>query len=355
MREALAEAAKRRGYCAPNPAVGAVLVRDGKIIAAGHHWAAGRPHAEVEVLSNSSLDTSGTTLYVTLEPCCHWGKTPPCTKLIIERHVGRVVFGFSDPNPKVSGGGIRELREAGIDTEKLNSPEIDEFYQSYAHWTRTRRPFVTAKLAMTLDGRIAQSSGKPLAITGEAIQKFTHQQRLRTDAILTSGQTIFTDNPRFNIRLEETSEKKPVYIMDSLLKTPSHSQIFDTASSVTFFHSAEAPLASVQLLTTKGARCVAVKKEGKGLDWSSVLSQIAEDGHHDLWIEGGGTLFSSIVESNYLSRAYLYLAPRWVGASGMEAFSANSTPDFGGAHKITWSQIGIDGLCRIEWNATNGA
>ncbi len=351
MREALSEASKRRGYCAPNPAVGAVLVRDGRIIAAGHHWAAGRPHAEVEVLSNPSVDATQSTLYVTLEPCCHWGKTPPCTQLIIQRKVGKVVYGFSDPNPKVSGGGIRELRESGIECEKLTLPEIDDFYRSYAYWTVTGRPFVTAKLALTLDGRIAEKSGKPVQISEASLQKFTHEGRRRSDALLTSAQTLIADNPKLNVRIDAVPEKKTLFVLDRHLRTPLSLQIFDTAERITFLHSGDAlPSAKERLLQT-GARCVQMPSLASGLCWEAVLEFIGSEGFHDIWVEAGGKLFASLASSGYLNRAYLYVAPRLMGSLGLEAFADGPVPDLTTATRVSWSQKGdIDALCQIDWD-----
>src|SRR5688572_12392757 len=154
LRAALDEARRGRGLCAPNPAVGAVLVQKDFIVSKGYHHGAGLPHAEVEALADVREDLSQATLYVTLEPCCHQGRTPPCTRFLIERGIKKVVYGHQDPNPVVAGKGEAELRAAGVEVTHLPLPEVERFYRSYDHWTRTGRPFVTAKLALSLDGKI---------------------------------------------------------------------------------------------------------------------------------------------------------------------------------------------------------
>ena len=170
LKQALALALTRKGYCAPNPSVGAVIVKQGNIIGSGFHWASGFPHAEVVALEGLTPDeTDGATIYGTLEPCCHWGKTPPCTDRLIQHHFAKVIYGLSDPNPDVAGKGVAALAEVGIVCEQLTLPEITAFYESYQFWWKYRRPRVIAKLAVSLDGKIALSSGKPISLTGATV------------------------------------------------------------------------------------------------------------------------------------------------------------------------------------------
>ena len=229
LRQALTLAEHRRGFCAPNPSVGAVVVKNNQVLASGSHWQGGAAHAEVAVLQQLSSTAKGATLYVTLEPCCHWGKTPPCTDLIIRQQIAEVIYAMRDPNPQVSGQGERILQQAGISCQPVVVEEVTQFYQSYNHWVHSGKPWVTVKLAMSLDGKIAGEGGRPVAITGADLTTHTHQQRKRADAILTTGRTICYDNPQLNVRLVRESYGKPVYVLDRHLTLPLDAQIFDTA------------------------------------------------------------------------------------------------------------------------------
>jgi len=198
LEQALQMAQLRRGFCAPNPSVGAVIVSGETIISRGHHVAAGHPHAEVDALKKLPTVPKDARMFVTLEPCCHYGKTPPCTNAIIEAGIKEVIYAFRDPNPIVAGKGELVLQEAGIDCRQVSHPEIDRFYQSYAYWQANKKPWVTAKLAMTLNGKIAKEKGEPIAITSPALQEVTHQLRKQADGILTTVKTILADDPQLN-------------------------------------------------------------------------------------------------------------------------------------------------------------
>src|SRR3990167_7826390 len=203
LNEALVLAKKRRGFCAPNPSVGAVIVKNRKMIGSANHWAAGYFHAERQALMEIGKKAKGASLYVTLEPCCHWGKTPPCTDIIIHSGIKKVFYAARDPNPIISGKGIQILKSAGILCEQIKLPAIDLFYQSYYYWTQHHLPWVTAKLAMSLDGKIAGPQGEPVSLTGAQLNTFTHQSRRESDAILTTVNTIIHDDPQMNVRLHD--------------------------------------------------------------------------------------------------------------------------------------------------------
>lgn len=317
---ALTEASARRGFCAPNPAVGAVIVKDGQILAVGKHWAAGQPHAEVDALNQLSQEQSrGATLYVTLEPCCHFGKTPPCTDLIIERKIGRVFYAYADPNPVVAGKGEAILNAAGIPCEHYPLAEIDEFYRSYLYWRNHGRPWVSAKLALSLDGKIAAGDGSPVPITGLECQRLTHESRCASDAILSSANTVLADNPLLNVRLSETIAK-PIYILDRRLRLTGDEKIFGSADSVTIFHSKSFLPKSRLNLEEKGARCIAVDEIDEGLDLLAILDCIGNDGMHDLWIEAGGKLFYQFYTQDLIHRALIYLSPKTLGEEAKSAF-----------------------------------
>ena len=343
---ALTLAQTQRGFCAPNPAVGAVIVDQyNQVIATGYHQGPGHSHAEVDALQKLDFNALGATLYVTLEPCSHWGKTPPCTSTILKSGIQRVVFAFHDPNPSVSGNGREVLEAKGIRCDQLSLPEINEFYTSYVHWLNTGKPYVTAKLALSLDGKIAKASGDPLVITGDSLREFTHCSRKKSDAILTTSKTILHDNPQMNVREENHTIAKTVYVLDSSLQLNSHANIFSTAKSITLFYSNEVAIDRAEALERQGVRCIAIDETPEGLDLSAVLTYIGQDGIHDLWVEAGGHCFSSFANHHLLQRALIYVAPRWFG-EGMQAFSTALNFATG---QCEWRQYGNDVLCDIRY------
>lgn len=348
LKQALDLAKIRRGYTAPNPSVGSIIVSStNQIIATGYHLGSGHPHAEVEALKHCNANTDLHTIYVTLEPCCHVGKTPPCTDAIIKSGIKRVVYAYCDPNPVVNGRGRDLLIAAGIQCDYVSVPEINDFYERYAYWHRTKLPFVTAKIAMTLDGKTAGPHGEPIAITGQALSVLTHSCRHSNDAILSTVKTIINDDPQFNVRIQNDVIAKPLYLLDTTLRLPQTARIFNTAKSITVFHSHDADQSARTRLTDQGVRCIAVGRNPHGLDLQHVLTQIGHDGMHDLWVEAGGQCFSAFVENQLLQRAYLYIAPTWLG-QGQPAF-ADHVDLMQNASKIAWQQKGNDVFCEIRW------
>ncbi len=344
---ALQLAATRRGFCAPNPAVGAIIVRDGQVLATGCHMAAGLAHAEVNAIENCR-QTAGATLYVTLEPCCHYGKTPPCTDLIIKSGITKVIYAYPDPNPVVAGLGAQRLREAGIQTQLLHTEAIDNFYQSYHHWQQTKLPYVTAKIALSLDGKIAEDNGKPAQLTGEQAAQFTHLGRKHSDAILTTSQTIINDDPKLNVRLANEVYNKPIYILDSQLRLPLTAKIFETSDKITVFHNESANEKQYAALAKKDVQLVAVPRDKYGLKLPVILQHIGEQGMHDLWVEAGGYCFSSLIQQGLLNKAYIYLAPKVLGTEAYSAF--NDRIDLlKHAKAIKWQSLGEDVLCELRW------
>lgn len=318
---ALNLAQKWKGFCAPNPSVGAVLVKNGEVIAEGEHLGAGHPHAEAIAFNHAEVDLDGATLYVTLEPCCHWGKTPPCTERIVQSGIRRVVYGFRDPNPKVNGQGEQTLCELGVECCHVALPEIDEFYESYAWWWTHKKPWVTAKLAISLDGKIAGKNGEPISITGQELKQFTHEWRKRSDAILTTAKTIIQDDPSLNARLYGEVIPKSVYIIDRNLEIPVSAKIFQTAKEVRVFQNE---------------------------NLAEMLEKIAEDGVHDLWVEAGGQLFTSLLTERLVQRAFVYVAPKVIGKGGIEGFISEQNI-FRNAKDIRWENYGSDVVCEMRW------
>jgi len=306
--------------------VGAVVVRNNQIVATGCHWQAGEPHAEVEALRRAGELAAGSTVYVTLEPCSHWGRTPPCVELLIEQKVAEVIYAFSDPNPRVAGNGERRLNEAGIRCRRVSHPDIDDFYRSYAYWCRFERPFVTAKLALSLDGKIAGPGGSRVALTGAAASEFTHTHRRRSDAILTTAETILADNPRLDARVGCDVVPKKLYVLDSGKRVHPNHEIFRWSHSVEV-----------------------LPHSPYSIDWSAALDRFGSAGVHDLWIEAGGRCFSMLVRSGSLNRAFLYVAPRWLGDAAHSAFPGGEFSPTEGSREIRWRSLGDDALCEILW------
>lgn len=344
---ALKLAQLNRGYCAPNPAVGALIIDNNQnIIATGYHTGPGQAHAEIEALKQVNFNAKGCTLYVTLEPCCHFGRTPPCTDAIINSGISKVIYAYKDPNPIVKGKSKSLLQAANIQCQQIKIPEVDRFYDSYRHWTQTKTPFITAKIAMTLDGKIAKKTGNPLRITGNELQSFTHQCRNHHDAILTTNKTIQLDNPNMNVRLNGEIKSKPIYILDSQLNFNPNTKIMETAKNITLFYNQQLPLDEhLKALTNKGIQCIGINPAAIGLNLKQIIEFIGKEGIHDLWIEAGGTCFSAFCEQNLVQKVYVYLAAKWQG-EGLTAFSNDF--DFKAA-TLSWQQHGNDVLCEMNW------
>lgn len=343
--EALALAQLNKGSCAPNPSVGALLVKQGKIIATGIHKGPGAAHAEVMACKDASTDLIDTTLYITLEPCCHWGRTPPCTDLILKHNIKEVIFGYLDPNPLVSGQGQNILRQQGVNCQHIPIDEINDFYNSYTHWTHTKQPYITCKMAMSLDGKIAYKDGKPAALTNEECKRYTHQCRKRSDAILTSITTIINDDPLLNVRLDNETLPKPLYVLDTHLALPLNAKILKTGAKITLFH-AQASESKRDLLIQQGVDCRLISiNEGK-LNLPNVVSQIGLDGVHDLYIEAGGVLTSAFLREQLVNRCLVYIAPTLLGHSALPGFVGEKNL-LTQAKNIKWSIFDQDVVCDI--------
>jgi diaminohydroxyphosphoribosylaminopyrimidine deaminase/5-amino-6-(5-phosphoribosylamino)uracil reductase len=293
------------------------------------------------------MRAEGATIYVTLEPCCHYGKTPPCTDALIQAGIRRVVYGYRDPAPKVNGKGHSILQGQGAQCDYIATPEIDAFYESYAYWCQEHKPFITAKIAMTFDGKITGKNGERIQITGKELQVLTHTSRQASDAILTTSRTIIQDDPSLNVRHSGQVMAKPIYVLDSQCNFPLKAALFQTAQSITLFHAENADTDKQRTLTECGVRCVPIRSASGRLDLSEIVHCIGKDGVHDLWIEAGGQCFAAFIRQKLLRRAWIYVAPRWLG-SGQSAFPENFTLDISPC-EIHWQQFGKDALCEIRW------
>ncbi len=345
LMQALTLAQQQRGFCAPNPSVGAVIVSEaGEILATGYHEGAGHSHAEVVALNQLQGKAIGATLYLTLEPCCHWGRTPPCTDAIIQAGIRRVVYGFHDPNPLIKAKSKTILSAQSIQYDYHPLPEINEFYRSYFYWHQTKKPFVTAKIALSLDGKIAHSTGSPLSITGPEVKELTYLYRKQSDAILTTVKTIIHDDPQMNVRQKEIIAK-PLYILDRELTLPLTATVLTTAKSLTLFHAKTVAAEHIEKYQQKNIRCIAIETQQNQLSLPSVIDHIGQDGVHDLWVEAGGTCFSAFAREKLVQKMLIYVAPRWVGL-GLNAFDNDFSLNISDAD-VAWRQVGNDAVCEI--------
>lgn len=321
MKLALKLAAKGRGYASPNPMVGAVIVKNGKIIGRGYHQCCGENHAEVNAIQSATEDVAGSTLYVTLEPCCHHGKTPPCTDLIIRHKIARVVIGTTDSNPLVSCQGVNCLQSAGI--EIATGVLVDEcrnLNEVFFHYMETGLPFVTAKYAQTLDGRIATATGNSQWISSPASLKFAHQLRAEHDAILVGIGTVLKDNPTLTVR--RVRGRNPLrVIVDSGLSITTESNVMQnlsrTPTLIVTTKSASDP--HYQKLTTAGAELVTVEADERNhVDLKQLLNMLAARNISSVLIEGGAQIITSALQDNLVNRLVTVTAPKIIG-KGLEA------------------------------------
>ncbi|MCL9685548.1 bifunctional diaminohydroxyphosphoribosylaminopyrimidine deaminase/5-amino-6-(5-phosphoribosylamino)uracil reductase RibD [Legionella maioricensis] len=339
---ALEQARLGRGLCAPNPSVGAVAVQNGHIIAQACHQGAGTPHAEQLLLAQIPPKMPGVSLYITLEPCNHWGKTPPCVDAIIEYGVEEVVFAYLDPNPIVAqNNSSAKLREHGIKVTHLPLEEINEFYRSYAYWTNTRKPRVTVKMAQSLDGRIGQAEGDRLILSNSLCAQFTHEMRAATDVILTTARTIQLDNPKMNVRVNNTEQAKPVAIIDRHLSLNPQATIFSTASHCHIFHH------DIKDVSYFNSSFHPMPLTNDTMDLKTIISHLGELGYHDVWVEAGGGLFSALHQEGLVHRTYLYIVPISLGPKAISAYQKNGL--FERAHTVSWHAMGDNMIACLDW------
>ncbi len=319
MRRALELAQKGVGHTNPNPMVGCVVVKDGRIISEGWHEEYGGFHAERNALLQCREDPAGADLYVTLEPCCHTGKTPPCTDIIIEKGIGRVFVGSLDPNPLVNGGGIRILTEAGIPVQTgILAEECERLNEVFYHYMRTKLPFLVMKYAMSLDGKIACETGDSKWVTGEAARRHVHGLRNRYMGIMVGIGTVLQDDPLLSCRIEDG--KDPIRIIcDSSLRIPMDSRIVQTAGEIpTIMVCTQEACDSrktqekmgmlrdigIQVLPTEG---------GVGVNLKQLMSKLGEQGIDSILLEGGSTLNASALRNGIVDKVYAYISNKLIG------------------------------------------
>ena len=315
MREALRIARHAEGRTSPNPLVGAVIVRDGRVIAEGWHRKAGTPHAEIHALRMAGELARGATLYVTLEPCSHYGRTGPCAKAVAEAGIARVVVAMQDPNPKVAGRGMAMLREAGVEVRcGVLAEEAARLNEVFLHWITTGLPFVALKTAMTLDGKIATRTGDSQWITGEPARLRVHELRDMYDAILVGIGTVLHDDPSLTTRLPDRQGKNPLrVVLDSMARTPLSARLLtDGAAPTLIAVTARAPQERVAALRQAGAE-VLVCGEGPRVDAQALLKALGEREISSVFVEGGGRVNASLLAAGLVDKVYAFVAPKLVG------------------------------------------
>ncbi len=323
MQRALRLAAGGLGRVEPNPVVGCVVVRDGRIIGEGFHARFGGPHAEVVALHAAGKAARGATLYVTLEPCCHHGKTPPCTDAILAAGVARVVAATEDPFPRVAGGGTRRLREAGVTAEVgLLGEEARHLNAAYLKRQATGRPLVVAKWAMTLDGRIATAAGDSRWITGAAARRRVHEVRRIADAVLVGAGTARADRPSLTVRhvapLPERGQPARVILDDGLVLDPGAEPAASARDVpvLVYTRPGEAEHARAAALRKAGCEVLGVEADTAGVSPGAVLDDLGARGMSRVMVEGGARVFGSFFTAGCVDRVLVFMAPKILGAAG---------------------------------------
>ncbi len=334
MAKAFKLAEKGLGYTSPNPAVGAILIKDGEIIGQGHHRKAGLPHAEIEALKIAGEKARGATLITTLEPCSHFGKTPPCADAIISAGIVRVVSATCDPNPVVCGQGFSKLRKAGIEViDDILRDRANEFYRPYAKFITTGLPFVTLKFAQSLDGRIATKSGNSQWISSPESLLYAHKLRAINDAIIVGRRTLETDNPKLTTRL--VKGPNPIRIVLSASgKVPLNKDLFTDNQSPTYVAtlsaSARNSQGNFQVIQVRGGR--------KGLIIKDLLSRLAKMGIMTVLVEGGSGVFTSFLSQKAADKIVACTAPILIG-DGLDAIGDLGVKKLNAALKLSDVQL----------------
>lgn len=310
MKQAIRLAKKALGRTAPNPPVGAVIIKQGRVVGRGFHPKAGLPHAEIYALREAGEDAHGGTIYVTLEPCSHHGRTPPCADAIIEAGIKRVVLGVVDPNPVVAGRGIERLRSSGIEVVTgVEEKAAQDLISWYTCWMKKKLPFVIAKAAMTLDGRIAAPGGDSKWISSDKSRSFVHKLRNQVDGILVGIGTVIKDDPQLTCRIPGGRDPKRI-IIDRDFKVP------ETARSLgenCVIFTAKTP-GSRPEIGQKGTQVVQIPLDSTGhFAWKDVLGHLGEMGLHAVLVEGGSSIHSSIIQSGFVDTILIFIAPKLLG------------------------------------------
>lgn len=356
----------RRGFPVPNPHVGAVVVKDGVLLGEGYHPYAGAPHAEVYALQKAGDAAHGATLYVTLEPCCHYGRTPPCTNAILERGIRRVVVGMIDPHSRVNGNGVNQLREAGVQVELLNPDipaeaklieELEVINRIYLYWRRHNRPFITLKAAMSLDGKIATHTGDSKWITGERARRYAHRLRAEHAAVLVGVETVLKDRPQLTARLRGVKNQPLRVILDTHLRLnfamKKYQPVLNTEKAETLVYHLQLPeektwkrayqLWGIGVQTKEFYR---EQDQPLRVPVEQVVQDLAERGVSSILVEGGGQVAASFLEARLANRIAYFYAPRLIGGAdartALEGLGVANVADAPRVKNLSLRKLGED-------------
>lgn len=352
MRLALDEARKGLGRTHPNPAVGAVIVKAGRVIATGYHARAGTAHAEANALLLAGKRAKGATIYSTLEPCDHFGRTPPCTQAILEAGISRVVYGSADPNPLVDGKGVKRLRRAGVQVlGGLLRAECDALNEPFFKVMRTGLPFVTVKAAMTLDGKIATRLGASKWITSAASRRKAHELRDRVDAIVVGAGTVAADDPQLTTRLRSGRDAMRVVIDPSLRTKPTAKVYAPGGAPTVVVTSKPEDSYRARAFTKRGVRVLTVPERRGALDLDAALRALTKQGVLHALVEGGAATTSAFLRAGLVDEVVLFIAPTLFGAEGLTwsgSLPVLTPVDGFKARVLSVERVGVDLLLRAR-------
>lgn len=337
MKRALRLAARGVGTTHPNPMVGAVLVRGGSVVGEGWHRLPGKPHAEILAIDRAGSRTRGATLYVNLEPCSHYGRTPPCTDRIIQAGISRLVAGCRDPNPDVNGKGFEILRRAGIEvSEGLLGEESHEINRAFFYYVANALPYVTLKTALTLDGRIATSGGQSRWITGKESRKAAHRLRSRADAVLVGVGTVLADDPELTVRAVRSKVQPWRIVLDPSLKTPFTAKVVARGEDGRTMIVVDEKVAEkrAKAFNNMGIRLVKLPIANGLFSWPSLGRRLVEKGIIHLMVEGGGKTAAWFVKEDAICRIEAFIAPILVGSEGISAMGPLALEALGDAPRF---------------------
>lgn len=331
MKKALQQARKGLGRTSPNPAVGAVIVIEDKVVAAGYHKKAGMPHAELEVLNSLGGEAPGGTLYVTLEPCNHYGRTPPCTEAILKSGLRRVVVGMRDPNPDVKGGGCEYLEEKGLSvTTGILEEQCRRLNEAFLKFVTTKRPFVMVKSALTLDGFTGTAKGHSKWITNEKSRKFVHLLRDRVDAVLVGVGTVVSDDPLLTARLGRHRGRDPLrIIVDTHLRIPARAKVLnhDSSAETIVVSGSGSSSKNPRKLQKNGVSAITCPIKSGRIDLTALMGILGEKSITSLLVEGGATLIGSLIKDKLIDKFFIFKAPKILGGDDGIPMAAGRGPD----------------------------
>ena len=332
MKMALDLAQKGRGYTSPNPLVGAVIVKDGQVVGTGYHQTAGGDHAEVHAIHNAGADARGATLYVTLEPCNHTGRTPPCTEKILAAGIKRVIVAIKDPNPDVQGGGINYLKQQGITVDVgVCEQEARKVNDIFIKYVQKKRPFVIVKCAATLDGQIATRSGDSKWVTGKESRQFVHRLRHSVDAIMVGIKTVARDNPSLTTRLDRIKGFDPLRIvLDTHLSISEEAKLLrlDSESDTILVTGNSVAKDKKRRVEKTGARVLEAALKDHLIDLDALMDQLGALGITSLLIEGGSRVIASAFKAGIVDKVFFYYAPKILGGNDGYPICDGPGPEF---------------------------